>query len=46
MKGVEDRAYWYFTADEAEFLSNVYTKEVEEEVLRRRLKQITDDAMN
>jgi uncharacterized protein YneR len=41
VKGVEQRTFWYFTNDEAGFLNKVYDKQLDREVLKNRIRQIT-----
>ena len=38
--------YWYFTEGDADFLGQVYEKEVSNVVLKKRIVQITEEAMN
>ena len=28
-RGVEEKTYWYFTCDEAEYLTNIYDKQLD-----------------
>lgn len=45
-KAIEQRTFWYFTSDEAGFLNKVYDKQLDREVLKKRIQQITTDQMN
>ena len=45
-RAVEERTFWYFTSDEADFLNKVYDKQLDKEVLKRRINQITNDKMD
>jgi hypothetical protein len=40
-KGIEQRAFWYFTSDEADFLNKIYDKQLSSDVLKNRIRQIT-----
>lgn len=45
-KGIEEKTFWYFTSDEADFLSKIYDKQVDSDVLKNRIRQITNEQMD
>lgn len=40
-KDIEQRTFWYFTSDDADFLGKIYDKQLNREVLKNRIRQIT-----
>ncbi len=45
-RGIEERTFWYFTEDDAEFLGNIYNRQIDGQILKNRIRQITDEKMN
>ena len=42
---IEDRTYWYYTTDDTQFLEKIYDRQLNQEVLKKRIIQITDEKM-
>jgi hypothetical protein len=46
MKAIEQRTYWYFTEGDAQFLNNIYEKKIDHDVLKKRIRMITEEKMS
>ena len=45
-KDIEQRTFWYFTSDDADYLGKIYDKQLNSEVLKNRIRQITNEQMD
>ncbi len=45
-KDIEQRTFWYFTSGDADYLGKIYDKQLNSEVLKNRIRQITNEQMD
>lgn len=46
VKAIEQRTYWYFTEGDAQFLNHIYDKKIDHDVLKKRIRLITEEKMS